>query len=305
MLDVMDVRKFYDDFAALDAVSFSVMRGTCLGLIGPNGAGKSTLCRVLAGVFLPDEGDVRLDGVSVFSSMEYRLSVGYLPEEPALPRDWVVRDFVEWAGFLRMRGRGSSSVADVLGMVGLSDVASRVIGTLSRGYRQRVGLAAAIIGGPKLLVLDEPATGLDPVQQGEFRALVASLCKDRVVVMSSHILGEVERVCSSVLLIDGGRVVADVAAGELDAYRGTRRFKLVLENVDRTDGLPDGFMLADERRVDRAGVTCRELVLEGKGELGELVDWASSCGLRVLSVEEESAGLEALFMRLRENKKNA
>ncbi len=220
MVEVRGLTKYYGDFCAIRDVSFTAERGQILGLLGPNGAGKTTTMRIVTGFMPASEGTVSIEGFDVAAeSRQARRSIGYLPENPPLYNDMTVGAYLKFAG--RIKGVGRSDLAGALERVlrqcFLTDVAGRIVGRLSKGYRQRVGLAQALIHNPPVLVLDEPTIGLDPRQIIEIRGLIRELAADRTVILSTHILPEVSQICGKVVIINDGSVVVEKNLSELAA----------------------------------------------------------------------------------------
>ncbi len=218
MIEVQGLTKFYGERAAVQDVTFSVPRGQVLGFLGPNGAGKSTTMRILTGYLGASSGKASVAGFDVVAqSLEVRRRIGYLPETAPLYSEMRVNGFLSL--MCKLRGvppsRRRARVDDAIDACGLADRHDEVIGRLSRGLRQRVGLAQAIVHEPEALILDEPTAGLDPAQTRETRDLIKELGRDRTVVLSSHILSEVEATCERVLIINEGRLVADGPPGKL------------------------------------------------------------------------------------------
>src|SRR5215475_131060 len=211
MIEVDRLTKSYGTVAAIRDVSFSVEPGQIVGFLGPNGAGKSTTMRILACFMPASSGSARVAGFDVFSqSLEVRRRIGYLPENVPLYSELRVADYLDFVAEVKGVGRAQrrTRVGEVMERCRISDVSRRVIGKLSKGYRQRVGLAQAIVSDPAVLVLDEPTIGLDPKQITEIRSLIKSLAGQRTVILSTHILPEVSMVCSGVIIINKGAVVA-------------------------------------------------------------------------------------------------
>lgn len=211
MLTVRDLVKVYGDTLALDHVTFEVGRGEVVGFLGPNGAGKTTTMRIITGFIPPTSGIARVDGRDVFTdSLEVRRLIGYLPENVPMYPDMRVREYLEFRAKLKgvPRQARRTDIERALDRCLIRDVERQLIGTLSKGYRQRVGLADALLGSPKLLILDEPTTGMDPNQVREVRALIRELGADHTIVLSTHILPEVEAMCSRAIIIARGRIVA-------------------------------------------------------------------------------------------------
>lgn len=220
IIEVENLTKRYGQHVALDGVSFSVDGGEIVGFLGPNGAGKSTTMRILTTFMAATSGSVRVGGDCVFENpMRVRERIGYMPENNPLPSDLRVSDYLKFRAQLKRLANGDSSnrIAEVMEQCGVADVAGRFIGQLSRGYRQRVGLADAILAKPQLIVLDEPTAGLDPNQVRSVRRLIRGLAGGHTVLISSHILSEIEMTCDRVVILHEGRLLASGALGELMA----------------------------------------------------------------------------------------
>jgi ABC-2 type transport system ATP-binding protein len=223
MIEATHLSKRYGDICAVDDVSFSIERGEVVGFLGPNGAGKTTTMRMLTGFLPPTNGSARICGHDIFEEpLEARRAIGYLPEAPPLYPEMTVSSYVDYVARIKdvPRRERRVKVERALERCGLSDVSRRVIGTLSKGYRQRVGLAQAIVHEPPVLILDEPTIGLDPIQIGEIRALIAQLASgggaaQHTVILSTHILPEVEAICRRVVMINAGRKTVDASLAEL------------------------------------------------------------------------------------------
>lgn len=220
LVEVNDLVKRYGNHLAVDHLSFTVEPGQVYGFLGPNGAGKSTTMNLMTGYLGPTSGQVLVDGVSVTEDPERaKRSIGYLPELPPLYPDMGVEEYLFFCARLKRvpKGERESQVDRVMEMTDTGAVADRLIAHLSKGYKQRVGLAQALLGFPKLLILDEPTVGLDPKQILEMRTLIRQLAKDHTILLSSHILSEVQEVCDHVLIINHGKKVADGTPAQLTA----------------------------------------------------------------------------------------
>jgi ABC-2 type transport system ATP-binding protein len=226
MIEAKDLSKRYADIVAVDGVSFDVGKGEVVGFLGPNGAGKTTSMRMLTGFLPPTEGTAVIAGHDIFEDpIAARRSVGYLPESPPLYPEMSVTSFLEYVARIKdvPRARRRGAVDRALERCALVEVRKRVIGTLSKGFKQRVGLAQAIVHDPPVLILDEPTIGLDPLQVREIRGLIADLAapakgeQQQTVILSTHILAEVEAICRRVILISEGRKVVDAPLAELTA----------------------------------------------------------------------------------------
>ncbi|MCI6926647.1 MAG: ABC transporter ATP-binding protein, partial [Butyricicoccus porcorum] len=226
MIQVNGLTRRYGDIAAVSDLSFSVAEGEIIGFLGPNGAGKTTTMNMITGCLRATAGTVTVDGADIETDADRaRKIIGYLPENPPLYPDMTVDEYLEFVYRLKKCQLPQKEHLDsVCDMAGLSDVRGRLIRNLSKGYRQRVGIAAALLGTPKIIILDEPTVGLDPAQMIEIRSLIRDLGKTHTVILSSHILSEVQTVCDRVLIIAHGRLVAQGTPEELAAQltaRGT------------------------------------------------------------------------------------
>ena len=218
MIQVDNLTKRYGPVTAIQDVSFSVDKGRIVGFLGPNGAGKSTTMKILSCFMPATGGTARVAGYDVFSqSLEVRRRIGYLPESAPLYPDLSVSSYLDFVAEIKGVGRGErrGRVADVMERCFITDMQNRLIGKLSKGYRQRVGLAQALLGDPEVLILDEPTIGLDPRQIAEIRALIRSLAAQHTVILSTHILPEVSMVCDGIVIINHGRIVAQGTESEL------------------------------------------------------------------------------------------
>jgi ABC-2 type transport system ATP-binding protein len=211
MIEVKDLTKRYRERVAVDHLTFSLETGEILGFLGPNGAGKSTTMKMLTGFLPPSEGSVRIAGHDVFEEpLEVKRQIGYLPETPPLYPEMTVRGYLKFVATIKgvKRGQLMAEVDRVASQTGVTQVIDRVIQNLSKGYKQRVGIAQALLGSPKLLILDEPTEGLDPMQRAEVRELIRGLAGQHTVILSTHILPEVTTTCGRVLILNQGKRVA-------------------------------------------------------------------------------------------------
>lgn len=218
MIEVKNLSKSFGSIKAVDNISFQIKPGEVLGFLGPNGAGKSTTMRMITGFITPDAGQVKVNGLNLNDApMESKRCMGYLPENSPLYEDMKVEDFLIFIASVRgISGDAARNVVkQVYDKVGLWDVRHQAIHTLSKGFKRRVGLAQAILNDPPILILDEPTDGLDPNQKSEVRKLIRSMSREKVIVISTHILEEVEELCTRVVIIAGGKVVADKDTDQL------------------------------------------------------------------------------------------
>lgn len=238
MIEVKNLVKRYGNHTAVDDLSFTVDKGQILGFLGPNGAGKSTTMNIITGYISATEGTVTVNGVDVFEEPEeVKRMIGYLPEFPPLYPDLTVLEYLNFVADIKKVKRSSRKlmVEDVMESTKIADVKNRLIKHLSKGYKQRVGLAQAIMGYPELIILDEPTVGLDPKQINEIRDLIRDLSKDHTLILSSHIMQEVSAVCDSILIIDKGRLILQDKPENLDKHFGsTGGIKLVVKGDQDT-----------------------------------------------------------------------
>jgi len=309
LIEVQGLTKFYDERPAIQDVTFSVPKGQVLGFLGPNGAGKSTTMRILAGFLGMSSGKASVDGYDVFShSLEVRKRIGYLPETTPLYNEMRVAGFLDL--MCRLRGVPPSMrrrrVEHAIEVCGLGDRSSDVIGRLSKGLRQRVGLAQAIVHDPKALILDEPTAGLDPAQTRETRTLIKEIGRQHTVILSSHILSEVAATCERVLIINQGRLVADDTPQRLTEGYGRDR-GLEIEMILRGDAEPSVIeaKLREVDGVDGVVVTSEgeqlwRAVVSGNnpGLREELTRAAVEAGLGVREVQARKLTLEDVFLSL-------
>ena len=308
MIRVENLTKDYGSFRAVDQVTFNVRKGEVLGFLGPNGAGKSTTMKMLTCYLAPTGGTAHVAGHDVYDqSLEVRRRLGYLPEDTPLYRDMTVVEYLEFAAEMRgmTPGKRASRIKEVGGRCGLSDVAGKLVGELSKGFRQRLGLAQAILHDPDILVLDEPTSGLDPNQIVEIRRLIKELGQEKTVILSTHILPEVQATCSRILIISGGKLVADDTPEALRAREKGSRYRVVIEsNGVSQEAVRD--KLRSIQGVARAEGTATEV-----GAHAFAVDAGTSSDLRraifrvavdnnwpLLELVRESVSLEDVFHTL-------
>ena len=306
MITVEHLTKCYGDFLAVDDLSFEIDEGHVYGFLGPNGAGKSTTMNIMTGCLAASEGEVRIDGHDIFEEpQQAKRLIGYLPEKPPLYLDRTPREYLTFVG--RAKGIKDKALPEQIGRVmevtQITDVADRLIKHLSKGYRQRVGIAQALLGDPEVVILDEPTVGLDPKQIIEIRSLIQSLGQKHTVILSSHILSEVQAVCQTILIISKGHLVAcdtpenlerlfsGSAAVDLTVEAGeaqTREILAPLDHIRSVDVRPEG--------TDRCQVT-----LETDGDEGvcRAVFFAfSRAGRAILRMTDAKASLEDIFIEL-------
>ncbi|MDP6365830.1 MAG: ATP-binding cassette domain-containing protein [Nitrospinota bacterium] len=307
MIEVDGLTKFYGNLPGIQDVSFKVEEGEILGFLGPNGAGKSTTMRILTGYMPPTSGTVRLDGIDVIEKpLEVQKRLGYLPENNPLYPEMTVSAYLDFVASVKgLRGAGKAVAIDrVVGGCGLEDVASRIIGHLSKGYRQRVGLAQALVNDPHILIMDEPTSGLDPAQIIEIRDLIRGLKGNHTIILSTHILPEVNVICDRVVVIHQGRIAAE---GALDALAAgvedeeTIRVSALGPAEAIRSGLASVSGVRDvSLKEDEAG---EEVHLEISAEKGrdvrpDLVAAVSAAGGRLTELYRERITLEDTFVKI-------
>jgi ABC-2 type transport system ATP-binding protein len=313
---VIEVRGLIKDFGttrAVNGVSFSVRPGEIMGLLGPNGSGKTTIMRVLTGFFPPSEGRVTIDGLDVEEhALAVRERIGYLPENTVLYPDLSVRRFLTFCAEVKgiPSGQRRARLGEVMTACGLTEVANKLIGKLSKGYRQRVGIAQAVIHHPKVLVLDEPTVGLDPRQIVDIRSLIKSLGGSTTILLSTHILPEVSMTCERVIIIDYGRIIAEDTADGL-----TRRLQGSHETRARVAGPREAVLhalrslrdLEDVREEPSTDGTVTVVVRSPHGDEARrvLADLVVRSGWGLLEVRPLPMSLEDLFVRLVRNERDA
>lgn len=306
MIEVQELYKYYGEKRALGPVEASIEKGEVIGLLGLNGAGKTTTLRILACDLLPTSGSVTVGGCDVVERPdEVRAKVGYLPDTPPLYDEMSVGEFLGYAA--RLRGVARSDVQRkvdrALEQTELGQVRNQLIATLSHGYRQRVGIAQAIVHEPELVVLDEPISGLDPAQIVEMRRLVRSLRGERTVLVSSHILGEISETCDRILVIRDGRIVAAGTEGELVAQEQGQGVDLLVRGADVFDRVREVVSAVDaDARVDGLPSAEPEVsafrVLSNADRRAELSRALVGAGLDLLGLSRAARDLESVFLEL-------
>ena len=306
MVEVNDLVKRYGNHLAVDHLSFTVEPGQVYGFLGPNGAGKSTTMNLMTGYLGPTSGQVLVDGVSVTEDPERaKRSIGYLPELPPLYPDMGVEEYLFFCARLKRvpKGERESQVDRVMEMTDTGAVADRLIAHLSKGYKQRVGLAQALLGFPKLLILDEPTVGLDPKQILEMRTLIRQLAKDHTILLSSHILSEVQEVCDHVLIINHGKKVADGTPAQLTAMLTGASALLVTVRgeAEKTQTLLEG-AVPGGRVIHLAGdgaeSAFRVEPTPGSDPRETIFRACAGADLPLLDMHYDAVSLEDVFLRL-------
>ena len=306
MIEVKDLVKKYGSHLAVDHLSFTLESGKIYGFLGPNGAGKSTTMNIMTGYLGATQGSVLIDGHDILKEPEEaKKQIGYLPELPPLYMDMTVQEYLEFAAELKKlpKEKRESDISEVMKLTRLQDVSDRLIKNLSKGYKQRVGLAQAILGFPEIIILDEPTVGLDPKQIIEIRELIRTLSKKHTVILSSHILAEVREVCDYILIISKGKLVASdtpenlellrngASSLELEVKAAPETARAILSTIDDIDAI--------EMHSENENLTRVKLETKNGADIREAIFYAfaeEKCPL--LEMKTAKASLEDIFMEL-------
>jgi len=297
-IEIKNITKSYGPQKAVDTISFLVEKGEVAGFIGPNGAGKSTTMKILTGYLTPDSGKALVSGIDATKRpMEVKKRIGYLPENNPLYPEMYIKEYLKYVLDLYPGNKEGKSVQKAIEKTGLGPEQHKKIGQLSKGYRQRVGLAQAIIHDPEVLILDEPTSGLDPGQIIEIRNLISELGREKTVLLSTHIMQEVEAICDRVILISKGRIKADGKPGEIKTS-GSAHITLLAE----FDTMPDIAEIENLKGVIRVKPTPEKLILveaePSPDPRQTIFDYAVEKNFRVLSMQKKEKSLEDVFREL-------
>lgn len=285
MIEVKNLTKFYGAHKAVDDLSFTIKDGTVCGFLGPNGAGKSTTMNIMTGCLSATSGDVSINGFDIFDEpIEAKKTIGYLPEQPPLYMEETPREYLRFVAEAKMisRDRIRDEINRVMEETQIADVADRLIKNLSKGYRQRVGIAQTLLGSPQVIILDEPTVGLDPIQVVEIRDLIKALGKKHTVVLSSHILSEVQNMCDEILIISRGKLIAFDTAENLEKMMAPKTTIEVL--TDATE---------EESREVLAGIEGIENIEYVEGNLKE--EASGLLQIRIDTAQEEADGIRKVL----------
>ncbi len=308
MIQVSHLTKIYGTRTAVNDLSFHVKKGEIVGFLGPNGAGKSTTMKILTGFMPASEGSASVAGFDVFEqALDVKRNVGYLPETPPVYLEMKVRDYLDFAGQMHQvpRAQLKTAVSTSIEKTGLGDVSGRLIGNLSKGYRQRVGLAQALLHNPQVLILDEPTVGLDPKQIIEIRELIKSLAGDHTVILSSHILPEVTATCQRIIVINKGRIVAEDTIDRLTTrLKKGLIYSLYVKNPS-SDGVSAIKKINGISDVHKDGEKITVEIHPGVTEIrDQIVQTAVQSGMGVLEFSAERISLEDVFLQLTTDEKH-
>ena len=303
MIEVKNLTKRYGGVKAVDDISFTAESGEVVGLLGPNGAGKSTTMNIITGYLGATSGTVLIDGIDILENPKgAKAKIGYLPEIPPLYQDMTVRRYLEFIFDLkRVRLPKKDHIGEVMEIVKITDVSDRVIKNLSKGYRQRVGLAGALMGNPPVLILDEPTVGLDPKQIIDIRKLIKSLGKKHTIIFSSHVLSEVSAVCDRIVMINNGRIVADAKTEKLSETVSGGSV-LILEADGSASAVSDAVSSVEgvKRVTKTAGQTYTIEYESGKDVRRGIFNALSKANCPILMMRPGGLTLEESFLKLTE-----
>lgn len=303
---VNNITKTYGAQKALDNVSFSINKGDIVGFLGPNGAGKSTMMKIITGFIPPTSGSIAVNGLDVVNeSLKIRKITGYLPEHNPHYLDMYIKEYLEFvAGIYKLDNR-KKRIADIIEKTGLVAEQRKKIGALSKGYRQRVGLAQALIHNPQVLILDEPTTGLDPNQIVEIRKLISEFGREKTVMLSTHIMQEVEAICDHVIIVNKGRIVANDKAENLQLMSVSRKQTIVIEVLEDFD---HSYLYKIEGVAKVTPVKNNKIIVYSDSEKDlrpEIFRFAVEKNLTLLTLNAEEKKLENVFRELTQSLINA
>jgi len=297
---VEDITKLYGTQKALNHVSFEIKTGDVVGFLGPNGAGKSTMMKILTGFIPASSGKATVNGFDIQQqSLEVRRTIGYLPEHNPLYLEMYVKEYLEFVGGLYRLGKQTKSrISEMIERTGLQLEQKKRIGELSKGYRQRVGLAQALIHNPKVLILDEPTTGLDPNQIVEIRNLISELGKEKTIMLSTHIMQEVEAICDKVIIINRGSIVADDSAKDIQLHSAEKTQSII---VEFNKLIPEKELLKIKNVSAAIALKNSQYLIQSTSEQDirpDIFEYAVSQNLIILQLLKKEKRLEEVFQEL-------
>jgi len=307
MIQVEELTKYFNELCAVDHIDLEIQRGEIMGILGPNGAGKTTILRMLTGFLRPTEGSIRVKEYTIDEHpLEIKKLLGYLPESAPLYHDMLVYDYLGYVASIREidRGRKFSRIRHLADLCGLNEVMHQPIGELSKGYKQRVGLAHAMMNDPEILILDEPTSGLDPNQIVEIREIIRQIGKEKTILISTHILSEAEATCDRIVIINKGKIVADGSTDTLkQSASGEYLISISLQNTDfqsvekilnTIEGVVDMVSVNEAEEALDLRVVCKSST-DLRGEIYQKIkqtDWV------LLEFRQETKSLEKIFRQL-------
>jgi ABC-2 type transport system ATP-binding protein len=302
-IEVKGLIKSYGEQKAVNEVSFSVGKGEIVGFLGPNGAGKSTTMKIITGYLEPDKGNISVCGISVKDHpLEIKKKIGYLPEANPLYYDMYIREYLDFIAGVHAIPEPVKKIEEVIDLTGLRPESAKKIGQLSKGYKQRVGLAAALIHDPEVLILDEPTTGLDPNQIIEIREVIRKLGRDKTVLFSSHILQEVEALCDRVIIISKGQLVADDSISNLHAGNKGQYVKVTFGQAPERSLME--LLSGTSGKISTDGLAWTLETTNPDFLRKQLMELSLQHNLNIVSLQSETSSLEDIFRDLTSSKNN-
>ena len=297
---VKDLTKIYEKQKALDSISFEIKTGEIVGFVGPNGAGKSTTMKILTSFIPPTFGQVKINDLDLIeNSLEIRKHIGYLPENNPLYSDMYVKEYLKFiAGIYKLGNKTKSRINEIIQLTGLTIEQKKKIGALSKGYRQRVGLAQALIHDPSILILDEPTSGLDPNQIVEIRSLISEIGKEKTVMLSTHIMQEVEAICDRIIIINNGKIVADDSIDSIYTHTQETQSTIVVEfdkevkqqQLEKIESVDKVVKIDSKNWLIQSSTT--------KDIRQNIFNFAVKSNITVLSMQKKEKSLEEVFQEL-------
>ncbi len=306
MIEIKNLTKYYGKKKAVDNISFTINKGEIVGFLGPNGAGKTTTMSIITGYLSYTDGSVKVDGTEVLDDpIAIKKKIGYLPEQPPLYLDMTVDEYLDFVCDLKhVKENKETHIKEILDMVGIAEVRKRLIRNLSKGYKQRVGLAQALVGDPEILILDEPTVGLDPKQIIEIRNVIKKLGKTRTVILSSHILPEVSAVCERVVIINKGKIVAEDTPENLSKEKAERQQFIIRVAGDKdkiSSALKETQGVASVKEITSKEPDSYDFLVESMADIDArkpVFNVLSKKSMPILMLQPNNLSLEEIFIKL-------
>ncbi len=305
MIEIQGLTKSYGATKAIDNLNFSIKKGEVVGFLGPNGAGKSTTMKIITGYMAPSDGAVTVGGYDVYENpIEVKKRIGYLPEIPPVYLDMYVADYLKYVASIKHvpKTELSKKVDRALEKTNLGDVRNRLIGNLSKGYRQRVGIAEAIVSEPEILILDEPTVGLDPKQVAEIRSLIQTLAGEHTVILSTHILPEVQATCKRIIIINRGKIVAEDTLEQLNRHVSGSSRILIRTRKGESQAISDIKNIAGVLGYEFVSPHSYYVDVTNLDLTDQIAEYVVSKGLGLLELIPQTNNLEEIFIRLTSEK---
>jgi len=292
------ISKLYGSQRALDKISFSIDSGQIVGILGPNGAGKSTMMKIITGFLHQDEGEIWVNNIpNAGNTPEGRRQIGYLPESNPLYTDLYIKEYLEFVGGIYHLGNIKNKISDIIELTGLGKEKHKKIGALSKGYRQRVGIAQALIHDPSVLILDEPTSGLDPSQIVEIRQLIKNISTNKTVMLSTHIMQEAEAICDRIIIINSGKIIADDTAAGIKTISSPDLHPILVEFLQKVD--QEQLKTIKGIKEVKPVTDFKYLIYSDNTDLRAAVfEFAVKNGLSILTMAKQESSLENVFLEI-------